>query len=266
MFGLTDGFDIVIGNPPWAATLTRDEKDLRKTTYNEIDSSTPNSFAYFIGWANKNFKSALSYVLPDSILIKDYAKTRKLIKKGVHEIIWYENTGMPEEFRPFIYVDHDVCVLNVFKRESSKLKYTLMKYDRTLNQVNELKYSQDKSVMILEEFDNIYNLIAQEKDYAILRKFKKYDMLDEHMQCHEGIHTGNCRDILFVKNRNGGNKKPLFYGGGAGDYINNFYSKTSGWFVDYRPELINKNKGYYASLRDDRIFMYPNGGILRNNG
>ncbi len=263
MFGLIEGFDIVIGNPPWGATLTKDEKELLKTTYSEIDSSTPNSFAYFIGWANKNFKSALSFVLPDSILIKDYAKTRKLIKKGVYEIIWYENTGMPEEFRPFIYVDHDVCVINVFKRESSKLNYTLMKYDRTLNQVNELKYSQDKSVMILEEFDNIYNLIAQEKDYALLKKFKKYDILDEYMQCHEGIHTGNCREILFVKNRNGGNKKPLFYGGGAGDSINNFYSKTSGWYIDYRPELINKDKGFYASLRDERIFMYPKIYITR---
>jgi len=102
MFGsdVIKGFDIVIGNPPWGAKLTAEEKQLFKVTYPKIDSSTPNSFAYFIGWAYKNYQAVVSFVLPDSILIKDFAKTRALIKNQIDEIIWYENTGIPEEHRP----------------------------------------------------------------------------------------------------------------------------------------------------------------------
>jgi len=77
------------------------------------------------------------------------------------------------------------------------------------------------------------------------------------MQCHEGIHTGNSRELLFVRVRKNKNTHPLFYGGRAGDKIENYHSETSGWFVDYREEIINKSKGYYASLRDERIFDLP---------
>src|SRR5690606_38000947 len=83
-------------------------------------SSTPNSFAYFIGEAVNHSNGVISYVLPDSILIKDFAKTRKLLKDFVYEISWYLNTGIPEENRPFIYVEHDVCVLLINMKFISK--------------------------------------------------------------------------------------------------------------------------------------------------
>ena len=85
----------------------------------------------------------------------------------------------------------------------------------------------------------------------------KFEPLDSFMQCHEGIHTGNSRDILFSDRCINKYCRPLYYGGGIGDIIQNYKSKTSGWYVDYRNELINKSEGYYASLRDERIFKYP---------
>ncbi|MBN2499313.1 MAG: hypothetical protein JXB38_01020, partial [Anaerolineales bacterium] len=122
MFGTSNGFDIVIGNPPWGAKLTPKEKEDFKNAYKEIDSSTPNTFAYFIGWGLRNISNNMSFVLPDSILIKDFEKTRKLIKDYVSEIIWYENAGIPEEYKPFVYVDHDVCVINITKSFSKSLR------------------------------------------------------------------------------------------------------------------------------------------------
>jgi REP element-mobilizing transposase RayT len=265
MFGndVAEGFDIIIGNPPWGAKLEAEEKELYKTTYNDIDSSTPNTFSYFIGWAFKNYKSVISYVLPDSILIKDFAKTRSLIKDNISEIVWYENTGIPEEHRPFVYVDHDVCVMNMFKRKSENLKYSLCRFDKSIKQVAELKFTQAKSKIILEEFDFAFNLIAQERDFRILKKISRFEKLDDFMQCHEGIHTGNSREILFLDNCKNKHCHPLFLGGGAGDTIENYLSQTSGWFVDYRADLIDKAKGFYASLRDERIFKHPKIYITR---
>jgi hypothetical protein len=259
MFGndIKGGFDIIIGNPPWGAKLLAEEKERFKLTYPQIDSSTPNTFSYFVGWAFKNFKSVVSFVLPDSILIKDFAKTREYIKDFVSEIIWYENTGTPEQHKQFVYVDHDVCVINIFKRESLNLKYSLNRFDRKENKLIELKYNQAKSKIILEEFEFAFNLIAQDRDFNLLNKFIKFEKLEDFMQCHEGIHTGNSREMLFFEKKKNKFCKPLFYGGGAGDIIQNYFSKTSGWYVDYRSEIIDKSEGYYASLRDDRIFKNP---------
>jgi hypothetical protein len=57
--------------------------------------------------------------------------------------------------------------------------------------------------------------------------------------------------------------KPLFYGGGAGDAIYNYYGKRNGWFVDYRTEIIDKSQGDYASLRNENIFVLPKIYITR---
>ncbi|MBX3006830.1 MAG: hypothetical protein KF816_02265 [Melioribacteraceae bacterium] len=257
MFGLTKGFDIVIGNPPWGAELQPSEKELFKITYPEIDSSTPNSFAYFLGWAFKNYKSAISFVLPDSILIKDYEKTRKLIKDHVSEILWYENSGVPNEYKTFVYVDHDVCVVNLLTNKTSDLNYTLTRYIREDNSIKEFRFTSKKEKIILPEFNFAYNLIVQKNDFKILTSIKKLDLVSDFMQCHEGIHSGNCRDRLFIRNKKNKNTHPLYYGGSAGDIIENYYSSTSGWYVDYREELIDKKKGFYASLRDERIFKLP---------
>ena len=263
MFGLKDGFDVVIGNPPWGAKLSAIEKDLFKRTYKEIDSSTPNTFAYFIGWAYKNFNCTIYYVLPDSILIKDYSKTRYLINERISEIVWYENSGLPEELRPFVYVDHDVCIINIQINKSDVLNYTLNQYDDNFKSIQSNRFKQLKNKIILEDFDFTFNLIAQEKDYNILSKLQKFEKLDSFMQCHEGIHTGNSREILFVKENINKYCHSLFYGGGAGDIIQNYHSKTSGWYVDYRNEIINKTNGFYASLRDERIFKFPKIYITR---
>ena len=263
MFGIEDGFDVVIANPPWGAKFSSAEKAILKENYPEIDSSTPNSFAYFLGLAKRVSKGIVSYVLPDSILIKDFAKTRKLLKPNLTILNWYQNIGLPDNLRPFIYVEHDVCVLFFDNKETDRLLCSKFVYDPKEKVVLQNKWIAQKSEMIFEEFDYAYNLMLREKDLAILKKLNKFKPISSYLQCHEGIHTGNARDSLFKKTRENKWCKPLYYGAGAGDKINNYASERNGWFVDYRKELIDKNKGNYASLRDERIFIYPKIYITR---
>lgn len=129
VFRENGGFDVVIGNPPWGAKIENNEKKLFKSLYQEIDSSTPNTFAYFLGWGVNNYLSFLTFVLPDSVLVKDFALTRKLIKDNVVEILWYENAGLTDDLKPFVNVDHDMCVLSISKLKTPELKYVLHKYE-----------------------------------------------------------------------------------------------------------------------------------------
>lgn len=266
MFGrsLADGFDIVFGNPPWGAALSKEMKERLKGAYPEIDSSTPNSFAYFIGAALKFAKSKIAYVLPDAILIKDYAKTRRILREVVTRIDWYLNTGIPEPFRPFVYVEHDVCVLIIDQtRSQPDCLITKHLYDAKSNERCSEQRKMQKDMFILQQHEYGFNLLITESSYRLMRELEKGTPLGEITQCHEGIHTGNCRDILFHQEKINSYCKPLYYGARAGDRINNYHSFTSRWFVDYRESIIKKDKGQYASLRDERIFSLPKIYITR---
>ncbi len=256
-------FDLIIGNPPWGATFTKDEKDKLKHIYPDIDSSTPNSFSYFIGFAKKNRIWVYSFVLPDSFLIKDYGKTRKLIKDELIILHWYQNIGVPEKMRPFIYVEHDVILFIAKKGPSKDLfvhKYSYLRGNEHLTiEINLF----DKSLIIRDEFDSAYNITLKDKDLDILNKINRFPIIESYMECHEGIHTGNIREKLFLIEKSNEFCKPLFYGAGAGDIIDSYLSKMKGWHVDYRSELIEKSKGEYASLREERIFKYEKIFITR---
>jgi len=253
------GFNVVIGNPPWGADLSMDEKGLLKNIYTNIDSSTPNSFAYFIGLSFNISKEMISFVLPDSILIKDYSKTRKLIYKSLYDLHWYQNTGgVPEEIRPFYDVEHDVTVIVLDKNyEGGVANIQLCKYNIEEKKLEYSNKNLPKNEFVFPEYGYIYNLLLSKKDLDIYNKLKDFGPINEIMQCHEGIHTGNMRNILFHPEKINTHCKPLFYGGRAGDKIDSFYSERKGWFVDYRDSLINKSLGMYASLRDERIFKNP---------
>jgi type I restriction-modification system DNA methylase subunit len=266
MFGrsLASGFDVVIGNPPWGATLTKEQKERLKTDYPEIDSSTPNSFAYFIGAALRQSHLSIAFVLPDSILIKDYARTRQLIAPKLTDIAWYLNTGVPESCRQFVYVEHDVCVL-ILNQVKNSVSCHIRKqfYDSTEQASRTESYEEPKKNFIFKEHDFCFNLLIRAKERSILEKLAGHVSLGSITQCHEGIHTGNSRDLLFHDRPINKFCKPLFYGGRAGDHIANYYSERSNWYVDYRASIIDKDQGYYASLRDERIFALPKIYITR---
>ena len=256
VFKNKSGFDIVIGNPPWGAKLDKNEKLKLKDQFPEIDSSTPNSFAYFIGLSNR-LSQIISLVLPDSILIKDFAKTRALIKDRLTQIIWYQNTAVPEDIRPFVYVEHDVCVINISNKNHDMLNCCKYVYDSNTKTMKEVQWIEQKNKLIFEEYENAFNLMLSDDDLRIHDKLKTHNKIETYLQCHEGIHTGNARDILFKRQKANKHCKPLYYGGGAGDTICNYHSKMSGWYVDYRKDIIDKDAGFYASLRDEKIFSKP---------
>lgn len=255
------GFDIVIGNPPWGAKLNKPEKSILTKKYPEIDSSTPNSFAYFIGLGNRLSTESMNLVLPDSILIKDYSKTRKLIYNTISEVIWYQNAGVPSDIRLFKSVDHDVCVIHV-KQKKQHDNIIVKIYKCIEKEYVKSEWQFRTSDIMHSQFEYSINLKIKQEDIQILNKLNAFKPISSFMQCHEGIHTGNIRNKLF-KNEFNPQYKPLFYGGGAGDSISTYHSKRSGWYVDYRKDIVDKMNGEYASLRDESIFKFPKIYITR---
>ena len=78
MYGIKNGFDIVIGNPPYGVSIQGDYrneivKNLGKVPDFEI-------YYYFIEMANKNIcnKGVLSYIIPNTWLFNTFAKNYRL--------------------------------------------------------------------------------------------------------------------------------------------------------------------------------------------
>ncbi|SDD45974.1 Type II restriction/modification system, DNA methylase subunit YeeA [Algoriphagus faecimaris] len=250
------GFDVVIGNPPWGASLTKEQKKYFKAKYDEIDSSTPNTYAYFIGLSFQISRSLITQILPDSILVKDFEKTRMLCSKSLYKLSWYQNTAIPDIVRPFLDVEHDVCTLFIDKTSNTEVCNIYTRFYRN-SKVIENNELITKENFILKEYDYTYNILLSSAHIAILNKLRSFHTLNEFLQCHEGIHSGNIREKLFKKEKVSRNEKPMFLGGRAGDKIENYISYRSGWFVDYRESIIDKSNGEYASLRDENIFSQP---------
>jgi type I restriction-modification system DNA methylase subunit len=81
MFGL-ERFDVIIGNPPYGAKFTSNEKAYLKSLYNTVHVRTPDSFNYFIGLAFRNTKpnGVISYITSNNLLYQnEYIKTRRII-------------------------------------------------------------------------------------------------------------------------------------------------------------------------------------------
>jgi hypothetical protein len=76
------GFDIVIGNPPYGADLTTEEKKFFKNEFSDVHMRTPDTFNYFI---SKGFRllhngGVISYIVPNNLFFQsEYEKTRKFL-------------------------------------------------------------------------------------------------------------------------------------------------------------------------------------------
>ena len=80
--GPFSGFDIVIGNPPYGAKLSKDEKEIYKNMFHDVHMRTPDTFNYFI---SKSFtllkpEGVIAFIVPNNLLFQnENTKTRQLL-------------------------------------------------------------------------------------------------------------------------------------------------------------------------------------------
>jgi len=86
MFGINDGFDIVIGNPPYVDSETMVVSDLQnRELYSSIYASTVGNWDLFVPFVEQginlcNQRGAVSFIIPNKIISQDYAASiRKII-------------------------------------------------------------------------------------------------------------------------------------------------------------------------------------------
>jgi hypothetical protein len=247
MFGIT-GFDIVIGNPPWgqkSVKFSESEKVLFKKIYPSATIGILDISRLFIERAITilNSNGSFANVLPDIILLKNYDSTRKFILDNLL-MTSIDHWGMA-----FENVNLDSCTLIGKKWMASDRNNNVVAC--TVHADNGIISNKIPQSQFLQTEGYKFNLYLCGEIRDLLNKLKKEKSFGDFFDPHEGIHSGNIRDKLFINKKINNNCKKLIFGR---DEISKYYLFWNGKWVNYDKNIINKVNGEYAGLGKPEYF------------
>jgi len=252
---LSEGFHAVIGNPPWGGWSRRISGAARQDYAGRFETARGflEPSALFVERATSLLVDGgrLGLVLPDYLLLKAYPALRK------HLLDNYRLEELIHWGRVFPGVNLDAFTL-VARRDASRC--------RSWPVACFPDGPQGRSVMRPQrDFDeaegHLFNLAMDDDTRSLLDRLSKRGVaLENLLETHEGIHSGNIRRRLFLapgrepRPEEGACLKPLIIGR---DEIRPFALRWGGWRVRYDPGVARRERGEYASLGSERWFTGP---------
>lgn len=95
MFGIKNGFDIVIANPPYGAEFSEDDKTYLKRRFDHIAERIRNSFLYFmgLGYDIATNDGVVCFILPNEFLFQIYMTKARKFFLDKSQFLFAINTG-----------------------------------------------------------------------------------------------------------------------------------------------------------------------------
>lgn len=251
------GFDIVIGNPPYGATLSTEDKILYKGIYSDVHMRTPETYCYFISNAirlAKHNDAIVSYIVPNNMLYQnENEKTRVLLavnNKLLRAINLGDNT--------FENADVPTCIFisKTGETDNYQIKYS----DYRKFNIREIIWDKDIEPLSIKLLSTVpaYVLGLSETDIKIINAIKSngdaIDDIAEEMAC--GISSGG--DKIFRVDSSTASKykleKSLLHKVLSGSDISEYVINYSGDEIIYstRESIIE----CYPSTRDYLYLFY----------
>ncbi|ADY37900.1 hypothetical protein Bacsa_3375 [Phocaeicola salanitronis DSM 18170] len=161
MFGVKDGFDIVIGNPPYGAKFSKNEKQLLKSIY-QHQNYQPESYLFFLEKGIELTKTAgiLSFIIPNTWLINlKCVKIRQYIFnfKTILSISHYHKSVFDA------IVDTEVVII----KNMRTIDNTVYINNHTVKETSVLSQNQRRWA---KENGNPVNIFISEQDEQIIDK------------------------------------------------------------------------------------------------
>lgn len=235
------GFDAMIGNPPWGAKENLlSSEDYRYLGRLRVDNL--NYYPYFVAIGMEFLcpTGQFAMVLPDSLLTKQYPKTRKFLLEN------FKLQELVHLTRPFPDVDHDAIVLRASKEsgESAMVVSRVVPFRSTDIQGTSSRLIR-QSAWYDEKVEFRFNLLLDDaledlsaKLYSVSVKFESI------CKIHEGIHTRHRRADIFPENVQllTPLHHPVLIGERSGDIVDRYFIEWGGRYVNYDASLCTPNE------------------------
>lgn len=190
------GFDIVIGNPPYGAKLSKEQKDTFKAIYKDVHMRTPETFNYFISLSLKSMKkgAVLSFIVPNNLFFQnENTKTRELLifqKRLINAINLGDNT--------FENADVPTCIF-VAQNTNMSGAYQFSYSDVRSKKIKDIDWYNSAEKISTTDVANISGAVlgVSTKTISILKTIEKqsYTIDEIAEEVASGISTGG--DKIF---------------------------------------------------------------------
>ena len=247
-----EGFDFVVGNPPYleAKKMDAGTKRLCKETCPNVANGAFDLFVCFIDKGLRLLKTdgKLGYIFPNKFLIANYAKKMReelLDTYTIKEIIDVSECGIFENASVYPVI----MIIQNKKPQDNLVK--------TAEKVASIEELNNKSFSVTEIKQNVYKrddlvffiLPSDKKQNSILTKLlsEKYKTLDNYliMKWTISFHATGLREKFLFPNKPDSMFAKKLIGGksfAGNDDINRYNLKWGGWWINYDEELARKHK------------------------
>jgi hypothetical protein len=200
------GFDGIVGNPPWGQKEIVKDSRLKAYMRDRFPSATGifDLFRVFVDQGLRLTKpgGAWGMVLPDIVLLKDYQPTRELLLRDVAitNIDWW---GMAFE-------DATIDAVTIVGTRGTPTANQMVRI-KIHDESDPLEHSLPQSDFSRNR-RSTFNLRLTPEVRKELDRFNDAPKLGEYFEIHEGVHSGNIRDELFVRSAVDETCTPMIFG------------------------------------------------------
>jgi len=248
MFGIKDGFDIVIANPPYVNISNLNKID--RETYKKLFLVTKNKvdlYAFFIEAGSRFLKNQgiLTYIIPHTWkATTSFSRLRELIFKNfeLQKIAELSCGVFDATVKPV------VIVLQKHKINS----YSIVVLDDKFRCINTINSNE-----VTNNLDFRIDTISSQHDKQIFKTIEKNSVsLDKICKFTRGIKTSNDEKFIKIEAISSDCKKVI-----RGRDIGKYCYQWNGKFIWYRPDLMRKKVGCLPHSKE--LFEVPEKLILQ---
>lgn len=231
------GFDIIIGNPPFGAKLSSDEKKIYKEYYSDVHMRTPETYCYFISLAFRlaNPNGIVSCIVPNNMFFQnENEKTRSLLLFN-HRLIRAINLGD----NTFENADVPTCIFiaSSKRQENYEVEYS----DYRKYNIRDIEWDKNYESIPIELIKTVpaYVLGLSSVNIRIINEIKQHGVLIDSIaeEMASGISTGG--DNIFKVNQ---------------DIINSYHIENRILF----PVIVGSNIDKYVITNTNEYIIYTN--------
>jgi hypothetical protein len=245
------GFDCILGNPPWGASLPVRVKALIRANLQSVEHGTLDTFAAFAQQSVDLTRCSgrIGLVLPDILLLKNYPSIRHYLLTET-SLLQLAHWGQPFPDASIDVctvtarvgtpaVDHVIkCIPEIQSGNTAGSAYLSIRQDTFLAN-KEYRFNLCLSESVQELIATIRGLGPRVGDIFIIR---------------EGVHSGNVRRKLFIDHADGDLCRPLIFGR---DEIRPMHLQWAGKYIQLDPTRFDRGAGEYFNLGDQDLYARP---------